>query len=433
MKIFGIGLSKTGTSSLSKAFKLLGYDFIHYPSEEQLYNLGDAVGACDLPVARFYKDLDKRFPGSKFIYTVREKESWLKSIEKHMYAKPYATLNEWGKKNRDAVYEWTHFDRDNYLKNYNEHDVDVRKYFEGRKEDLLIIDICGGEGWKKLLPFVERIGLPHPDIENQPFPHSNKGVARTTYVDAVYPYYPQSDDWEHLKYSVRALEQNFVDLDKIWIIGNKPGWANDKLNVIPKEPEYKGIYPRNRDYLSRMITTTIHPEISDPFLYIADDHYFLGIRSAESLTNPYYIYEDLNEIEYLRYNTELTAWQQALWWTYDRMKEEGWYGWNFETHTPKIIEKQKLLRTFSFFGYQHGLLIWQTAYGNMWWTGGASIIKGTDIRAGFYGNEDEPTSKEQIEFAVRKAVFLSHNDKGLTNNLKDVIRDRFPEPSSYER
>lgn len=430
MKIFGIGLSRTGTTSLSKAFALLGYDLIHYPSEEQLHDLGPAIGACDLPVARFYKDLDKRYPGSKFIYTVREKESWLKSIKRHMDAKPYATLNEWGKKNRDAVYEWTYFDRNNYLKNYDEHDKDIREYFDGREEDLLEIDICSGEGWEKMLPFLEKMGLPLPsNIEDIPFPHSNKGVARTHFVDVVCPYFPQPNEWGVLKYSIRALEKNFVDLGNIWIVGDKPDWANEKLKVIPKEPEHRGTYPRNRDYLSRVRAAALHPEVSDPFLYMADDHYFLGIRSAESLVKPFYIYEDLNEVEHLRTEVELTAWQKALWWTYDRMKEEGWHGWNFETHTPKLIEKQKLLRTLSFFGYQHGLLIWQTAYGNMWCSGGASIIKDTDIRAGFY----KPTPKEEMEDVVRKAVFLSHNEEGLTDDLKDIIRDLFPEPSSYEK
>ena len=72
-RFFGIGLSRTGTTSLTQAFKILGYVFYHYPSEQQLFNLRDGQGACDIPVVRYYKKLDKMFPGTKFINTIREK------------------------------------------------------------------------------------------------------------------------------------------------------------------------------------------------------------------------------------------------------------------------------------------------------------------------------------------------------------------------
>jgi predicted SAM-dependent methyltransferase len=41
--------------------------------------------------------------------------------------------------------------------------------FEGRPDDLLIFNICGGEGYETLCPF---LGLP---ILGEPFPHENRG------------------------------------------------------------------------------------------------------------------------------------------------------------------------------------------------------------------------------------------------------------------
>ena len=54
-------------------------------------------------------------------------------------------------------------------KKYYEHIEDVNKYFKGREEDLLIINIIAGEGWKKLCPFVGK------KIPRIPFPKENVG------------------------------------------------------------------------------------------------------------------------------------------------------------------------------------------------------------------------------------------------------------------
>ena len=94
MKVYGIGLSKTGTSSLTEAFKILNFKSIHNPS--QFLNLDEQghlsidfnrleiyEAATDLEIAFFFEELDVRFPNSKFILTTREIGSWLKSCENH--------------------------------------------------------------------------------------------------------------------------------------------------------------------------------------------------------------------------------------------------------------------------------------------------------------------------------------------------------------
>ena len=89
-KIFYIGLSRTGTSSLHHILSELGLRSVHacsfllsdppnYKRCEDYECLGDT------PVPLLYKELDKRFEGSKFILTIREKEQWLESM-KWMFA-----------------------------------------------------------------------------------------------------------------------------------------------------------------------------------------------------------------------------------------------------------------------------------------------------------------------------------------------------------
>ncbi len=98
-KVFGIGLSRTGTRSLTFALQVLGFDVCHYPADaETFYELAHAKydfsvldehdGITDITVAPYYAQLDKLYPGSKFILTVREKPSWLKSCRNHWWDRP---------------------------------------------------------------------------------------------------------------------------------------------------------------------------------------------------------------------------------------------------------------------------------------------------------------------------------------------------------
>ena len=48
---------------------------------------------------------------------------------------------------------------------YATHERNVREYFAGRPEDLLVMNVTAGDGWELLCPF---LGKPVPDF---PFPH----------------------------------------------------------------------------------------------------------------------------------------------------------------------------------------------------------------------------------------------------------------------
>jgi Sulfotransferase domain len=186
-KVFGLGLSKTGTSSLGEALNLLSIKTIHFPHDRRtlaelraanykLSILEDYQGVVDIPVAPYYAQLDKIYPDSKFILTVRDKHSWLSSIETHWRSRS-------ARMNKNPQYkEFTQFisacvsgslryNKDRFLYVYDTHVRNVKDYFQSRPEDLLILDICGGDGWEKLCSF---LGLPIPEAR---FPHANPWIS----------------------------------------------------------------------------------------------------------------------------------------------------------------------------------------------------------------------------------------------------------------
>ncbi|NDQ55816.1 MAG: hypothetical protein GZ088_01935 [Acidipila sp.] len=165
-KVFGIGLSRTGTTSLHQALGLLGFRSIHYPPLHLMTDLlQDYDAAVDTPVACSFRELDTRYPSSQFILTVRDIRSWLASTEAFFAGLP--PTEEWKREVRLRTYGVLVWERRAFLNAYHRHLEAVLDYFGNRPAQLLILDICAGEGWEMLCAF---LGIPVPNV---PFPHAN--------------------------------------------------------------------------------------------------------------------------------------------------------------------------------------------------------------------------------------------------------------------
>ncbi len=191
-RIFGIGLSRTGTRSLSMALHILGWDTVHYPADqttfEELSNaqydlsiLKEYHGITDITVAPFYAQLDTQFPGAKFVLTVRDREHWLNSCQNHWKDRPAFAGTETPEQEiymkirrllRAAVYGCYTFNIDRFNWVYEQHLSHVRSYFRDRPNDFLELDICSGAGWDPLCRF---LGQPVPQ---QPFPHKGAKLSK---------------------------------------------------------------------------------------------------------------------------------------------------------------------------------------------------------------------------------------------------------------
>lgn len=183
-KIFCIGLTKTGTNSLTEALNALDIPIRHYPDSEDTFNqiangffrikeLETHRGISDIMAATYYPDFDREYPGSLFINTVRNDGLWVDSARKKMRGverDDRAVQDQRGRARdlpnllRVATYGTAVWDRERMLYVYDRHLNEARRYFRGR-DVYLEMDICAGDGWKKLCEFLR---CPVPEIE---FPH----------------------------------------------------------------------------------------------------------------------------------------------------------------------------------------------------------------------------------------------------------------------
>jgi hypothetical protein len=194
-KIFGIGLPKTGLTSLTSALNLLGYRASQYQfgvmDWDTLNQVQNGVfrlkvlerydAITDLPfISRFPHAFDQEYPGSKFILTVREIDSWLRSAENWFTSKPISTQHQDNKVTsykttpffdlyfRVLLFGSVRFSQDHLRYVYAEHYDRVTRYFADREKDLLILNTAAGEGWEQLCSF---LGKAIPDV---PYPHENQ-------------------------------------------------------------------------------------------------------------------------------------------------------------------------------------------------------------------------------------------------------------------
>lgn len=176
-RIFGIGLHKTATTSLHHAFKILGFDSWHWSSAHtakaiwrEMNNQGYSTileryyCLCDLPIPLLYEKLDKAYPGSKFILTIRKE--WLNSIRKHWdfnfnrFRSAWAT-DPFTNQIHKVLYGQEHFDEKVFTQRYEAHNYNVLDYFKHRPNDLLVLEPNGDDTWSKLCKF---LNLPVPSV-----------------------------------------------------------------------------------------------------------------------------------------------------------------------------------------------------------------------------------------------------------------------------
>lgn len=174
-KVFCIGFHKTGTTSLEVALKKLGYrvtgsfgtkdpDIAEKVHEMAYAKVAEYDAFEDNPWPILYRELDERFPGSKFILTRRPAENWIRSQVKD-FATTETPMRRWIYGEDAGCPEGN---EDIYIARYERHNREVLDYFKDRRQDLLVIDFPNDDGWSRLCPFL------NVEIPDDPFPHANK-------------------------------------------------------------------------------------------------------------------------------------------------------------------------------------------------------------------------------------------------------------------
>jgi hypothetical protein len=113
-----------------------------------------------------YRPLAQQHPDARFLLTTRDKEAWMLSRITHVLFNRVRGLPTW----REISTEYS-------SKLWDSHYGQVHEFFRGSPR-CLTIDVCAGEGWEKLCPF---LGKPIPA---QDFPAANRAKDRFSRLES---------------------------------------------------------------------------------------------------------------------------------------------------------------------------------------------------------------------------------------------------------
>ena len=123
----------------------------------------------DWPWFLIFRELDEKFPSSKFILTVRkDTETYVKSLQGHheregIRRSDFVKPDWW-----DVVFgvEPADWDYQKSAERYERHNQQVLDYFGSRRgRDLLVVCWEEGDGWSQLAEFLNKV------CPNESFPH----------------------------------------------------------------------------------------------------------------------------------------------------------------------------------------------------------------------------------------------------------------------
>lgn len=179
-KIVGIGLPKTGTTSLGYCLRRFGFKHQTFDMDLAVKvkrnQVDDILGEAekyesfeDWPWFLLYREFDRRFPNTKFILTLRkDTATYVASLKGHHdrqgirdkeWIKPHWWDEVFGVEPADWNYEKS-------AQRYEDHNRAVLDYFAERiNKDLLVVCWENGDGWSELSRFLDK------RAPEEPFPH----------------------------------------------------------------------------------------------------------------------------------------------------------------------------------------------------------------------------------------------------------------------
>ena len=186
-KVFQIGFNKCGTTSFHILFERSGYRSIHWDEGRLARSIlanadahrplleGYESYTCFLDMEwltdttvvaiylTHYQQLDREYPGSRFILNTRNCDTWIASRLRHKnFANRFQRIHR--QTTGDVIETW----KSEWIR----HHADVKAYFAQRPESLLIYDI-DKDRIDKLRAF-----LPEFDFPGDALPHENRTAER---------------------------------------------------------------------------------------------------------------------------------------------------------------------------------------------------------------------------------------------------------------
>lgn len=218
-------------------------------------------------------------------------------------------------------------------------------------------------------------------------------------TDIVIPY-RKTIDTKELRYCLRSIETYLTDVGQVFIVGELPDWVQNVVHIpYADNPDWRF---KERNIYEKTLAACDDERVSDPFLFMNDDHYFLTRTSC-------------NDILHLYTCTPPTSGKY-----FDTTMRNTWgvmgIGRYYDIHFPILYQKARYKRILS-------ALDWSKPYGY--------CIKSIYCK-GFGELESLKTADNKLREPGERPTgdWFSTSDKSFTES---IMQELYPNISKYER
>lgn len=230
--------------------------------------------------------------------------------------------------------------------------------------------------------------------------------------------------WQNneLRYSMRSVQKYLSGYRNIYVVGADPGFLTGII-YVPCNDVYRGNADGNMIHKFLHLIRTYGKELSEPFIYMCDDFYFLQPTNVSQVKHWYSV--DLARMPDSYFANRL--WMNRLKRTRDVLLTNGLPALHYDLHVPVPFSKIQFPEIMSRYDYARGMgYTIVSLYVNNLKDITPVKIQGEKV------DIFKSLSLEQISALTDSCRFMAINDNGLNNSLITFLQNRFPEPSKYE-
>lgn len=230
-------------------------------------------------------------------------------------------------------------------------------------------------------------------------------------IDVVY-ILGQGSHWRNneIKYSIKSVRKYLKGFRDIYIIGENPYIIDDIKHIRADDP-YR--YNKEANICHKIKIACEHPEISDDFLFMNDDHFLLHEINVNDILPYCKPDSDLYPGE-----KNLTTYQISRLNTWKALKDKGHTTYNYDIHTPIIYNKKNFLEAIKQYPWDQdetGFLV-KSMYGNT-------------LNLGYHPYPDCKLKTEmnrmEIEDRVNGRWVFSISDHAINQDLTEFMEDEY--------
>lgn len=238
--------------------------------------------------------------------------------------------------------------------------------------------------------------------------------------DVVYIYSHEASWWRgrELLFSLRSLEKYGTGYNKVWLIGDKPAYLNDKINHIEMDDD--STHPKERKLFEKLLRACNTNEITKDFVFFNDDFFLTKEIDFSNLPE---CYSSKNIKDIIR-GRKKNAYTYAITNTYNVLIEKKAETKYFDIHYPMIYNKAKFQRTV-------GKCDWETAKAGYVIK---SLYANLNKIPGRRRKDNKIYNEKNIKtiLAIVESTDLFSTDE-ITHAMVKVLNRLYSDKSSYEQ